>query len=120
MIIDDAYNSNPNGAHMALKTLERFEGLRILVTPGMVELGEQEDHYNYEMGKEAAGCCDYVVLVGRRQTESIQKGVKDADFDENRLYVAENLQDAMTYVNALHPDRKKIVLLENDLPDSYL
>lgn len=120
VIIDDAYNSNPNGAHMALKTLERFEGLRILVTPGMVELGEQEDHYNYEMGKEAAGCCDYVVLVGRRQTESIQKGVKDADFDENRLYVAENLQDAMTYVNALHPDRKKIVLLENDLPDSYL
>lgn len=120
VIIDDAYNSNPNGAHMALKTLERFDGLRILVTPGMVELGEQEDHYNYELGKEAARCCDYIVPVGRRQTESIQKGVRDAGFDESRLYVAENLQDAMEYVNGLETDRKKIVLLENDLPDSYL
>ena len=120
VIIDDAYNSNPNGAHMALKTLERFNGLRILVTPGMVELGEQEDHYNYELGKEASQCCDYIVLVGRKQTESIQKGVKDTDFDEGRLYVAENLLDAMEYVNSLNTDQKKIVLLENDLPDSYL
>lgn len=120
IIIDDAYNSNPGGAHMALKTLERFSGLRVLVTPGMVELGEQEDRYNYELGREATQCCDYIVLVGRKQTESIQKGVKDTDFDGSRLYVAENLQDAMTYVNALHTDQKKIVLLENDLPDSYL
>lgn len=119
-IIDDAYNSNPNGAHMALKTLGMFKGLRVLVTPGMVELGEQEDHYNYELGREAAQHCDYIVLVGRRQTESILKGVEDTDFDRQHLYVAENLQDAMKYVYGIETDQKKIVLLENDLPDSYL
>lgn len=120
IIIDDAYNSNPNGAHMALKTLGMFRGVRVLVTPGMVELGEQEDHYNYEMGKEAARHCDYIVLVGRRQTESIARGVTDAAFDRKHFYVAENLQDAMNYVYGIVTNQKLIVLLENDLPDSYL
>lgn len=120
IIIDDAYNSNPNGAHMALKTLGMFQGVRVLVTPGMVELGEQEDHYNYELGREAVQHCDYIVLVGHRQTESIQRGVADADFDRNHLYVADNLQDAMNYVYGIVTSQKLIVLLENDLPDNYL
>lgn len=120
IIIDDAYNSNPNGAHMALKTLGMFKGVRVLVTPGMVELGEQEDHYNYEFGKEAAQYCDYIVLVGRRQTESIQRGVQDTDFDREHFYVAEDLQDAMKYVYGILTNQKLIVLLENDLPDNYL
>ncbi|MDE6673980.1 MAG: UDP-N-acetylmuramoyl-tripeptide--D-alanyl-D-alanine ligase, partial [Acetatifactor sp.] len=120
IIIDDAYNSNPNGAHMALKTLGMFQGVRVLVTPGMVELGEQEDHYNYELGREATQHCDYIVLVGHRQTESIQRGVTDTDFDREHFYVAEDLQDAMKYVYGIVTDRKLIVLLENDLPDNYL
>ena len=120
IIIDDAYNSNPTGAHMALKTLGMFQGVRVLVTPGMVELGEQEDHYNYELGREATQHCDYIVLVGHRQTESIQRGVTDTDFDREHFYVAENLQDAMNYVYGIVTNQKLIVLLENDLPDNYL
>ena len=91
----------------------------MLVTPGMVELGEQEDHYNYELGRDAARHCDYIVLVGRRQTESIQRGVLDTDFDREHFYVAEDLQDAMKYVYGIVTNQKLIVLLENDLPDNY-
>lgn len=119
IIIDDAYNSNPNGARMALKTLGMFKGTRVLVTPGMVELGDQEDRYNYELGQEATRHCDYIVLVGQRQTESIARGVADADFDQSRLYVASDLQEAMKYVYGIATDQKLIVLLENDLPDNY-
>ena len=119
IIIDDAYNSNPSGAHMALKTLGMFKGVRVLVTPGMVELGNREDHYNYEFGREAVRYCDYIVLVGRRQTESIQRGVLDTDFDREHFYVAEDLQDAMKYVYGILTNQKLIVLLENDLPDNY-
>lgn len=120
IIIDDAYNSNPGGAHMALRTLGMFQGVRVLVTPGMVELGEQEDHYNYEFGREATQYCDYIVLVGHKQTGSIQRGVTDADFDREHFYVAEDLQDAMKYVYGIVTNQKLIVLLENDLPDNYL
>lgn len=119
-IIDDAYNSNPNGARMALKTLGMFQGIRVLVTPGMVELGAEEDHYNFEFGIDASAVCDYIVLVGRKQTESIRKGVCSTGFDREKLYVAENLQDALHYVYSLRFPEQITVLLENDLPDNYL
>ena len=119
-VIDDAYNSNPNGADMAIRTLGMFKGLRILVTPGMVELGAEEDHYNYEFGVNAAKHCDHIVLVGHKTTESIRRGVESTGFQPDRLYTAEDLQDAMDYVYGIQTDQKKIVLLENDLPDNYL
>ena len=119
-IIDDAYNSNPNGATVALQTLHMFEGIKVLVTPGMVELGEQEDQANYEFGIQATKYCDYIVLVGKKQTESIQRGVESTSFETENYYVAENLQDALKYVYSIVTTQKLIVLLENDLPDNYL
>ena len=119
-IIDDAYNSNPNGTKVALKTLSMFEGVKVLVTPGMVELGSEEDKCNFEFGVDAAAVCDYIVLVGKKQTESIQKGVASTDFNKDKMYVAEDLQDALNYVYGIVSGEKIIVLLENDLPDNYL
>lgn len=119
IVIDDAYNSNPNGASMALKTLKKFEGVRVLVTPGMVELGEKEDYYNYEFGKEAATSCDYIALVGKKQTTSIAKGVTEAGFDSSKLCIADNLQEAMQFVYGIQTTEQLVILLENDLPDNY-
>ena len=92
----------------------------MLVTPGMVELGSEEDRYNFEFGVDAGRVCDYIVLVGKKQTESIQKGVCSTEFDQEKLYVAENLQDGLNYVYSIVSNEKIIVLLENDLPDNYL
>jgi UDP-N-acetylmuramoyl-tripeptide--D-alanyl-D-alanine ligase len=63
LIIDDAYNSNPEGAASALEVLRDFDGLRILVTPGMVELGEKQAELNRQLGAKAASCCDWAILV---------------------------------------------------------
>ncbi len=118
-IIDDAYNSNPAGCRAALRTLSGCEGLKILVTPGMVELGEKQYELNREFGAEAARRCDYIVLVGEKQTEPIADGVRSGDFDEKRLFIASGLNEAMNFVGAIKSDRRKFVLLENDLPDNY-
>lgn len=117
-IIDDAYNSNPSGARSALNTLSMFDGLKILVTPGMVELGEKEYEYNKEFGKQAAACCDYIVLVGKKRAVPLADGVREQGFDEEKLYIAESLNDAMSYVYAIRAEKEKYVLLENDLPDN--
>lgn len=120
LIIDDAYNSNPSGTKAALETLSCFNGFKILLTPGMVELGAKQDELNREFGTNAARVCDYVILVGASQTESIAKGLKDAGYPKEKTYIAQDFSDAISHAYALNTKgEKKIILLENDLPDNY-
>lgn len=119
-IIDDAYNSNPTGTKMALDALSLFDGYKILVTPGMVELGDKQDELNKEFGKNAAAVADYVVLVGYKQAVPIKAGLIEAGYNERKIFVASNINEALTRVYAMGSEgKKKVILLENDLPDNY-
>lgn len=119
ILLDDAYNSNRNGFEAALDTLSMFQELRILLTPGMVELGEKQYDENKAVGVYAADKCDYAVLVGAEQTKPIQDGLLEAGFPENRMIVVDTLQEAFRMVNAIPNEKQKVVLIENDLPDNY-
>ena len=120
IIIDDAFNSNPAGAAAALRTVGLFDAVKIIVTPGMIELGEKSDELNAELGANAAAICDYIVAVGEKQAKPIVKGAKDAGFDESRIHVAKSFTAAMDFVNSINAGgKKKVVLLENDLPDNF-
>lgn len=118
-VIDDAYNSNPAGAAAALSALARFEEQKILVTPGMVELGTEQDRLNTEFGKKAAHAADVIVLVGEKQAPPIKEGVLSEGFSPDKLYVAKDINDALAYVYKI-TDIPSVVLLENDLPDNFL
>lgn len=118
-IIDDAYNSNPVGSKAAVETLAMFDGVRILVTPGMVELGEKEEEYNYKFGTYAAKCCDYILLVGEKRAVPIREGVLSEGFPQEKCKVFERFEEAMAYAYAITEQGHKYILLENDLPDNY-
>ncbi len=119
-IIDDAYNSNPMGAKMACNTLSKFtDHVRILVTPGMVELGEKEDEYNKEFGAQAAKAADYIILVGAEHTRPIKEGAIEAGFSEDRIFVKDTIDEAIILMNEIDAGKQKVILLENDLPDNY-
>lgn len=120
IIIDDAFNSNPSGAKAALDTLNVFDGCKILITPGMVELGEKEYELNKEFGRQAAQVCDYIILVGIERAVPIKEGVLAGGFPEEKTFVTADLQQALRIMdNTDSHGQKKIVLLENDLPDNY-
>ncbi len=120
VIIDDAYNSNPTGAKAALDVLGIFDGFRILVTPGMVELGEKQNELNREFGKQAARVSDYIILVGKKQTEPIYEGITQSEYPQNKIYIADNINEAIKKAYEINSDgKKKFILLENDLPDNY-
>lgn len=120
VIIDDAFNSNPSGAKAALDALGLMEGCKILVSPGMVELGEKEYELNKEFGKQAAAVCDFVIAVGEKQSVPIVDGLKGAGYPEEKTFVAQNLNEALAKCDTLKTGGlKKIILLENDLPDNY-
>jgi UDP-N-acetylmuramoyl-tripeptide--D-alanyl-D-alanine ligase len=123
-IIDDSFNSNPVGAKAALDALkliaEGASAAKILITPGMVELGSESDKLNGELGENAAAVCDYVVLVGEKQAPPIREGLLKAEFDEEKIHVAKSFADGMKFAVELEIENKKrVILIENDLPDNY-
>jgi UDP-N-acetylmuramoyl-tripeptide--D-alanyl-D-alanine ligase len=119
VVIDDAYNSNPVGAAAALEVLASHQAeRRLLVTPGMVELGEREDEENERFGAQAAAVCDLVVLVGEERSRPIRAGLDAASFPESQIHVVANSSEAEALL-ARTTRRGDVVLFENDLPDLY-
>ena len=118
-IIDDSFNSNPVGAKAALEVLAEIgEGKKVLVTPGMVELGEREDAENRRLGEHAAEVCDLVILVGPTRTRPILEGLKAAEYPSQQIIVALNLEEVKQHL-ATQVQAGDVVLFENDLPDNY-
>lgn len=119
VVIDDAYNSNPSGAAAALEVLATHPGQRrVLVTPGMVELGDQQDAENERFGAAAAEVCDVVVLVGEEQTAPIRRGLEAAGFPAAGLRVVADSGGAQELL-AESSRAGDVILFENDLPDLY-
>jgi len=120
-VIDDAFNSNPVGAKNAVDILCSFEsGRKIIITPGMVELGEQEDEENRQFGEHIGrSAIDLAILVGKEQTSAIREGIEAVrDGEKPELRIALSLFEANELLKQfMQPG--DVVLYENDLPDSY-
>ncbi len=120
LLIDDAYNSNPEGCLEAVRVLGSFEGMKkTIITPGLIELGEREYDCNYALGLEAAKYCDIIILVGKNRSVPLSDAVRATDFNKDNLYVVSSFKEAME-VYAPLCGKDSVVLLENDLPDNYL
>jgi len=116
-VIDDSFNSNPEGSKMALEVLRDIEGnKKILVTPGMIGLGKKQYEYNKLFGEFAAECCDYIYLVGAKQTKAIVDGLKEKSY--TKFKVVQTLDEANKNLNSIVSEGD-VVLYENDLPDAF-
>ena len=117
-IIDDAFNANPVGAKAALRVLENFPGRRIIITPGMVELGGEEAAFNRSFGEQMARSVDVAILVGRKHTQPIVDGLLSQGFAKENIHVVSNLDESTKVLHAMMK-AGDVVLYENDLPDNY-
>ncbi|MDP4118816.1 MAG: UDP-N-acetylmuramoyl-tripeptide--D-alanyl-D-alanine ligase [Bacillota bacterium] len=118
-VIDDAFNSNIEGAKSAVEVLGSFPaGGRILITPGIVEAGEKEYELNFEFARHCGEFCDYIILVGEKQTKPIAAGLNEIGYDKDRLFISKDLNEALSIMNTLATSGST-VLFENDLPDLY-
>jgi UDP-N-acetylmuramoyl-tripeptide--D-alanyl-D-alanine ligase len=118
--LDDAYNSNPEGFTNALhlmQILRKGNARRILVTPGMAELGEKHDASHRELGQKAAATVDIAVVVKPERIPTFLEGLKTGDTPPE-IVTFEKFTDARDWLdkNAKEGD---VVLVENDLPDLY-
>lgn len=116
-IIDDTYNSNPAGASAGLELLADLGsgGRRVLVTPGMVELGEGQAAENTRMAAMASGLATDILIVGHTNRRALIEGTKNGPAS---VIVVDSRPQAVEWVRA-NLGRGDVVLYENDLPDHY-
>lgn len=120
-ILDNSFSSNPDSFRESLSVLRTFAGRRLLVTPGIVELGVKEADVLRQLGQLAASVCDKIVLVGKsKQTAALRSGIIAAGYDLNAL----SLLDGAGEVEQLIAQTMHFgdtVLFENvtDLPLHY-
>lgn len=119
LALDDSFNSNPEGSKAAIDTLCMFKDkYKVMVTPGMIELGEKTDELNKKLG-EYATVLDYVILVGDVTTKKIEEGMKEKGY--SNYIVVKDLYEAFRKLEELQVSNTNLLaLFENDLPDSYI
>lgn len=118
IIIDDAYNGSVEGAKAALEVIKEFEGNKIVITPGLVELGQDEYRANFELGKNMSTIADYVIVDGTINYDAICAGLMEGGFNMEKLLRAGSLKQAVEVLNSISKPGD-VVLFENDLPDNY-
>lgn len=114
-IIDDAFNSNPTGSAMALDVLSAMPRPRIVITPGMIELGPRQEELNREFGRHIARTADVAIVVGRYNRDAILGGIGDAHIE---VHAVDTFADAQAIL-ASKTAAGATVLYENDLPDTF-
>lgn len=116
--LDDSYNSNEIGAKMALDTLSLMDGKKIIITPGMVELGKESSRANKTFGRQMADVCDEIILVKNDNVDYIKFGILEKNYNVEHLHIVDTEKDALNLIQKLKSE-KTYVLLENDLPDIF-
>lgn len=116
LVIDDAYNSNVTGFKEALKLLENFKDRpKVIVTPGIVDLGAKTLEIHQPLGKMAEGVCDAIILVGKSdRTNGLASGIAN----QEKIHWTDSINNLSAVLKTLN-FKNPVVLLENDLPDNY-
>lgn len=119
VVIDDAYNGSVEGTKSALNVLSKFDGTKVVITPGLVELGKEQFNCNFEFGRDLAKVADYVIITGVINYEAIASGLEFSNFATNKIIRAGTLNQAVSMLASI-TNPGDVVLFENDLPDNYV
>ncbi|MFZ2152947.1 MAG: Mur ligase family protein [Microgenomates group bacterium] len=116
-IIDDTYNSNPAGFERALTKLAEYKSTnKILITPGMIELGNLQEMENTRLIKMASKICQHIVVVGQTNKKSLLDGLRNT---KSKIHLVNQTSDTLRLLPTITTNGA-VVLFENDLPDHYL
>lgn len=118
VVIDDSYNANEDGISASMEVLDMFEGRKIVVTPGLVELGKNENLANFELGKTLAKHADVVIIVGTHNAEILLGGLLEGGMKKENVRFASSSNRGNKELNRML-EKGDVVLFENDLPDNY-
>lgn len=97
--IDETYNSNPEALKKTLHWVDKeYQCKKIAVIGDMLELGEKETVFHYDVGKFFSKLSfDVLITVGKRALK-IADGAVEGGFDFKNIKKFENSRDAGMYL----------------------
>lgn len=120
VMLDDSFNSNILGTKSALDVLGKFKQKnKIVITPGLIEMGNREAIENLKFGKNISQVATKVYIVNKVNRRFIMKGLLDNGFDKNNIICVNTFMDAWEDVQR-NLSKDDVILVENDLPDNYV
>lgn len=120
VLLDDSFNSNILGTKSALDVLGKFKQKnKIVITPGLIELGNREMIENLKFGKNIAGVATKVYIVNNVNRKIIMRGLVDNGFSEENIVCVNTFSEAWEDVSK-NLSKDDVILIENDLPDNYV
>jgi UDP-N-acetylmuramoyl-tripeptide--D-alanyl-D-alanine ligase len=88
LIIDDHYNSNPDGFLAAINYLSIFQERRkIIITPGMMELGSESDMHHRTVGARAGEVADLLFITKDDFAKPLWDAAKSGGLQEERIII---------------------------------
>lgn len=116
-VIDNTYNSNPDAAKGSLELLaaDAPAPRRIVVSPGIVELGSRQAAENESFARAASEVATDFVVVGRTNRRALLRGLLGSDASQ---HLVDTREEAVQWVRQT-AGNGDVVLYENDLPDHY-
>jgi UDP-N-acetylmuramoyl-tripeptide--D-alanyl-D-alanine ligase len=114
MVIDDTFNANPASAASALSVLASLPltGRRVVVTPGLIELGRQQYEENLTFARKVAARGGELVIIGRTNVIPLRSGY------EGTARRFDTREEAVAWVRSALVTGDGVLYL-NDLPDHY-
>lgn len=105
IIIDDSYNSNPDGFIAALDYMQTFTDKRkIVITNGMYELGDYAENEHHRVGKVIADTADYILIGKEDYAEPLITGA-----------VGQGMPDHLIFIGDIEQQLRGMALQENDV-----
>lgn len=117
-VLDDSYNSNIVGFKQALDVLSKFKGIKIVITPGIVELGASQSQTNFEIGTLIADNADYLIIMNNVNKNYILSGAISHNMKRDHIFFASSRKMQKEILQRIMM-KDCVILFENDLPDNY-
>jgi UDP-N-acetylmuramoyl-tripeptide--D-alanyl-D-alanine ligase len=107
VIIDDSFNGNIDGMMEGFALASTYEGRKVVITPGLVEV---DDEFNVQVAQKANEVFDLVVVTGDLNYQIFKENV-----DTDKLVKLES-KDKMQEMLIEHTTAGDLILFANDAP----
>ena len=118
-IIDDTYSANPNGVKAGLEHLKLWDGLKIVIMPCLVELGDSAKKAHYEIGERIGKVCDMAVITTRDYFEDIRAGALNAGMKEKDILLLKSTKEIFERIEPFLKEGN-VILLESRVPQALI